>query len=267
MSGHLLSPNMTMTSKKREFFFPEPPNIESKARQNTKLLIVNPEFRDAIEELRKKWGIEEGNPDRTKNITNLPMPDLFQLDNEDAEIPLSSSESFKDAVYKRNTKHHKDITELLKRFKLDREYWIKFLWQYAVYGVHDNDTLFSETAPILRIQTQPESGESKILLELGKNTTLKDVKKSWYAVEAMKKFIYPNKGKFKEWKNIDRDAKIYTLSEQEKTIDEISSVLLKDGVDLDYGNIKKIVSTFKKKMKIKKVGKKLFTSKIKHGIR
>lgn len=243
---------MTMTSKKREFFFPEPPNIKSKAQQNTKLLIVNPEFREAIEELRKKWGIEEGNLDRIKNIANLPMPDLFSLDNEDAEIPLSSSENFKDAIYKRNTKHHKDIAELLKHFKLDREYWLKFLWQYVVYGTHDDDSLFSETAPILRVQTQPESGEAKILLELGKNTTLKDVKKNWYTVEAMKKIIYPNKGKFKEWKNFERDARIYSLYAEGKTIGEIWSQIKDEfkNQDLEYCNIKKIVSTFKKKFGI-----------------
>ena len=60
--------------------------------------------------------------------------------------------------------------------------------------------------------------------------------------------------KFRKWENFDRDSKIYNLYIQGRTISEIWSIILKENeTDLDFGNIKKIISSFPKKAGFKKV--------------
>jgi hypothetical protein len=114
----------------------------------------------------------------------------------------------------------------------------------------------SETAPLVHLAKDEETGETKVLIEIAENTSINELKETWRIAEGLRKRIFPDRKKYKPWKNFDRDSKIYLLYEQENTITEISKKMLKeDGVDLDYGNIKKIVTTYRKKLGLPKGGK------------
>lgn len=237
------------------------PDNTRKATQTFKLLIGKPEFQREVVVLQKKWGVNVGNPNRDKNMQRFEV----------MRVVLPSKRTTKDREmndYPTLMRCHKDLVDLMEKFKLDSQYWIVPLWEYVRTGKFNQES-FSfnlvslDSEPRVYFVIQPVTKKRKVVIELGDDTTLRDVKAAWHEVEELRKKLRIAKPKFKEQKNLDRDGKVYALYEQGKTIAEISSQIFEeDGVDLDYGNIKKIVSTYRKKFGLPRGGK-LVTSRTK----
>lgn len=249
---------MTMKSKSRKLNDVWGRKESAKAEQSMKLLLANPKFKTAVDVLRIKWGVYVKDPQRNDNIKKLEKAHSSPWKHQDVDIgdPDARIHDYPDSPY------YKDLLQLMRRFKLDKNYWLAVLWQYVRTGEYKRGDFYSEAVPIIKFQKDEDGYIPKIALEIGRSTTLKDVKEAWHRVEELKKLIYVKQPKFKLWKNFERDSKVYALSEQGATIEEISSELKKDGYDLDYGNIKKIVSTYRKKLGLPKSGK-LITSSVK----
>ncbi len=230
----------------------------AKAEQAMKLLLANPKFKTAVDSLRIKWGVYSKDPQRSENIKKLEKSH---------SSPWAYSEEVigtPDVWIRKNqdSPYYKDLTNLARRFKLDKNYWLAVLWQYVRTGEYRQDNLYAEAAPIVGMSRDEETGMRRVTLLIGAGTTFKDVKAEWHNVEKMKKFVY-GRPKFKPWKNFERDSRAYELCLEGKTINEIDGILRKEyGADLDYGNIKKIISTYRKKLELPKEGK-LITSRIK----
>jgi len=213
-----------------------------KSIQIREILVAKPEFKEAILSTRKKWGINESNSHKEENIKNLPVGNLLQL----PEVNGPGVES----TYSNKTKHHKDIVALMKKFKLDKDYWLYSLWHYLVYDNFGFGYSQSESFPALEIKEDPETGAWKAKIVCSSGTTLADVKEAWRVIEGLRGIVLPKRKEFKIWKNLSRDKKIYSLYERGESIAEINNILNEeDGIDLDYGNIKKIISTFRKRLK------------------
>lgn len=225
----------------------------SKARQTVRLLFARQDFQKAVDLLRAKWGVEETNPDYDSNIKKLWLRPFWDYT---FHKPPQSANKEEEKCFYTSQKYYNDIVELMRQFKLDYDYWLYLLSHYVLTGVYDiedmqSDILSLDTFPLIDIQIQEPTDKPKIVIELGDKTTLKDVKAIWHRVEEMRKRFHPEEKKFKEWKNFERDAKIYALHKQGKTIDEIYRIILDEyKQDLDYGNIKKIVSIFKNKLRL-----------------
>ena len=231
----------------------------AKAGQAMKLLLANLKFKTAVDALRIKWGVYGKDPQRSENIKKLKKSHSSPWKYHDVGVGELDTEihNHPDSPY------YKDLLNLMKRFKLDKNYWLAALWQYVRTGEYKQGDFYSETIPIIKLQKDEDGYLPKIALEIGRSTTLKDVKEAWYRVEELKKLIYGKQPKFKLWKNFERDSRAYELCLEGKTINEIDGILRKEyGADLDYGNIKKIISTYRKKLELPKEGK-LITSRIK----
>ncbi len=234
--------------------------LSVKSKRAVQQLLANPEFQKEIETFRIKWGIELNNPQRIENIKKLRSNAFVYSDK------LSSQASDDDflIVYQDNKEYYQDLAAILKKFKLDIFYWIVFAWKYAKYNTQEPIEMYSETIPYIRLgRSEFDNKMPKIVIELGSNSTLRDVKNAWCRVQELREMLKLKPHKFQEWENFDRDLKIYRLYENGKSIAEISTILQEeDGVDLDYGNIKKIVTTFRQRVGLKKnKDKKLITRK------
>jgi len=231
-----------------------------KATQRAKLLFARADFQLEAEKLRRKWGVNVGNPNRDKNMQRFEV----------MRVVLPFKRTAKDRQmndYPTLMQCNKDLVDLMAKFKLDSQHWVVLLWEYVRTGKFDQEHLsFNlmslDSKPRVYFVIQPITKKRKVVIELGDNTTLKDVKAAWREVEETRKQLRLVKSKFKEWKNFDRDTKIYLLSTQGRDITQIYRTLLQeDGIDLDFGNIKKIISTYRKKLGLPKDGK-LITSRI-----
>lgn len=191
----------------------------SKLPEKIALLESHPEFNADVRKLRHKFDITKQNiPDQ---IDRLLWDKDFEL----------------------------DVKSLMTKFSLpDR--WEDLLFLYIITG-----RLRREFDPSGSIILQETGNEQKFYIEVLPETTSRDVAKAFKIISK----IWGEKPKKQRGrKNLDRDKKIAELAEQGKTIDEIYRVLIKERHDLDYGNIKTIVSRWNKRAKRPK--KKLKTS-------
>jgi len=232
-----------------------------KAKKVIQRLLANPEFQKDVELFRIKWGVEPKNPKRLENLKKLDAHGFKYANN--PEKP--SNDDFL-ILFAQREPYYQDVTKIADRFRLDRTYWLGFVWRYIKYGIAEPLEIASETIPFVRPgRSIDDWGKMpRIIIELGRNSTLRDVKAVWHYVEELRRTFKLELPKFKEWKNFDRDFKIYQLAEQGKSIGEIwLAFKQQEGVDLDFGQIKKIVSEFPKKAGLKRKPIKLVTSKFK----
>lgn len=252
---------MTMSMSKTDS---NTPNNTRKAKQAIKTLFARPDFRLEVSKFQRKWGVEKDNPNREKNMQKLEFLRVV------LPVVKAGRRGMVMNNYPAFARYDEDLRELGAKFGLDYEHWSLVLWEYVRTGSEsellNHDSLQVDTAPKIQWNFKKIADKRRkriILIELGDNTTLKDVKAAWHQVEDMRRRFKMVKPKFKEWKNFERDKRAYELSAQRKTIAEIGGILRNEyGADLDYGNIKKIVSTFRKKFGLPKGGK-LITSKTK----
>lgn len=141
------------------------------------------------------------------------------------------------------------VTSIIGTNNLSESYR-DWLYRYIVYK--DTSNTFDPDASIIVQDT--ESFFIKILPV----TTLAETKR---AFEVIKKLQYKDKSRFRLKNNLKRDEEIIKLFNQDQSVNAIHRKMLKMGHDLDFGNIKTIVSRMNKKMGNKNP-KKLKTERI-----
>jgi len=147
-------------------------------------------------------------------------------------------------LFVENPKLVQKSKELMKNFDLPKN-WEENILGYIVYDefffLHDPDVLS------LEIESEENDADKKFYLRIFPDTSIKDIKDIWFLVQ---KEINPNKtkSKKKKYKNFNRDMEIYYLHLCGNSVSEISTKVKKNfpNKDLDHGNIKVIISNFKK---------------------
>lgn len=199
------------------------------------MLFLNPEFREKVEGIREKFKTENYEFDGYNGKNGREIASLME-----------------------NVRLINEVENLRKYFKLSKRY-DDFLVEYVV----TDDSLPSYDIEGLRLEeVDYGNGDVEHKLLLTRETKLKDIIKAWPLIE---KELGGKGKKNKSWKRFWRDYDIYELAKEGKTIDEICNIIEdKYGDSLDYGNIKKIESDFRKKIGIAKKYRKykLVTSKI-----
>ena len=102
-----------------------------------------------------------------------------------------------------------------------------------------------------------KDGKRSVYIRVNKDTSLREIASNWKEITKEIKKINGKPSKRKVWKTMDRDHLIYLLASNGVPIPEIyRDVLQLCGEDLDYGNIKRIESNFRKKLNVPKRFKK-----------
>lgn len=134
--------------------------------------------------------------------------------------------------------------------KIVRDFHLPISWADIIHKYIIDCEFITEIAPD-GIKFISEDGNNqpgnKFYLEISPNTSIKDIKDIWFLVQKeFKKYGY-EKTRKKKSKKFNRNLEIYDLKKSGKTIQEIDSITNKKyGQDLDYGNIKTIISNQKK---------------------
>lgn len=207
---------------------PSPKGQNYKSLKNTKhlelfILTLNPEFKEEVENIRDTFDI---------------TLDETMEDTKEAERKVIS--------FIEDDKLNKRVEELRKKFKLQKQ-WRNMLMDYVIF----NETLPNYYIGGLKLEIDDED-EYKLILT--KDTTLKEIILAWPAIE---KELGKSKTRDKPWRKFWRDYDIYKMAEDGKTVNEICSLICKKyGEDLQYGNIIKIESSFRKKIGASKIARK-----------
>lgn len=195
--------------------------------QETKMLIENPEFQEAVLAMREKWAVEL----------------------------REAEESEKDWDFFINEKEYREaLNAILKRFSLHEE-WEELVDGYILWG--DDFVMRDPNAPqvIKKISddvTDSSDEPIEFLIKVSPFTTKDEVLRAWRDAKKQMQETVPKVKKFKLWLKFKRDTMIYKLAIDGKSIEEIcNTIRQKYGEDLDYGHIKKIVSNYHRRMKIK----------------
>ena len=147
-------------------------------------------------------------------------------------------------LFTENPKLIQTTKELIKSFDIPKN-WEENVLGYIVYDefffLHDPDVLS------LEIESEKKEADKKFYLRIFPDTSIKDIKDVWFLIQ---KEINPNgiRPKKKKYKKLDRDMEIYYLHLCGNSIPEISTKMKTNfpNENLDHGNIKVIISNFKK---------------------
>jgi len=191
------------------------------------MFVLNPKFKDEIRDIRNDFDIDSDEFDNWNEETIKK----FELLQENNSLDIR-------------------VEKFRKKAKLSKR-WQDFLIHYVITG----DVLPSYDIYGLRLEIQETDEEEKeYLLHLTEETTLKDIIMAWPLIQ---KNLKKNNKRKKPWKNFWRDYDIYKWADEGKTVNEIDGLVIKKyGKSLDYGNIVKIESSFRKKVGISKLPKK-----------
>ena len=131
--------------------------------------------------------------------------------------------------------------------------WEDFVATYVAFGEMDD----GRNPDGLTMEIELGGRSPRFFLELNEKTSLADVKKKWKDISLLvRKHAGKSSAKRRPSKQLFRDHLIWELARGGKTIDEIWQIMrASGGQDLDYGNVKKIVSTFAKRMKAQEARK------------
>jgi len=135
-----------------------------------------------------------------------------------------------------NKEFDKSITRLIKRNKLEKNIR-DWLYRYIIYN--DTESFNPEESIILQ-------DKNDFFIKINPETNLKDVAR---AFEIIKELQGVKNKRTRIKKNLTRDKEIFKLSNEGKSTEEIWSSMKKKGHDLDFGNIKNIISRINKKIK------------------
>ena len=186
---------------------------------------LRPDFESAIHDLRNKHKI--GNDIVLADSEEAESKKMHLLEMVDSDIAL-------------------DVEKLLLQLKIDPS-WKDIVYQYVIddsgYSYNDKNSYITRNSNGLRMSVDVDNPDD-IILYVGPDTTYEDYRNGWSEITKKRKQTPVRK---RERQNFLRDLYIYTLAKEGKPISEISLFLKvkfgKNG-DLDYGNIKKIFSTF-----------------------
>jgi len=184
-------------------------------------MTLNPSFDKAVLELRKKWEIDT---DYLTSNTKEAQDDWMRL--------------------LENTSLHADVQKLLTDLNISLS-WDEVVQQYVVdgdtYYYKDESSFITKNSKGLVLSVNMEEPYD-IVLHVGPETIYSDFKKAWKKIEKYRKVPLPRK---RVRTQFIRDYTIFTQARNGASIQTIHAVIKnKFGEDLDYGNIKKIVSEF-----------------------
>lgn len=234
-----------------------------KANQAKKMLEADTRFQKAVLDIQNKWHIQRDDPEREENMSQFPEAKTYTL--------IGHELIYSYRIINKEAPIYEDITKILKQFNLSGESWFDAISHYVLFNKFSPGFLGiqeAETEPSIVEDKDPISGLPTISIKLGQKTTMDDVKNIWSGVEEIRK-SYEDEGlvvkkKFAYRKNFSRDSDIVNLYQKGHTISEIwAEIKDKHNQDMDFGNIKKVVSQAKQEFKTK--GPKLRTSNFKVG--
>ena len=148
-----------------------------------------------------------------------------------------------------NSDFQRDVRSLCRARKIPKR-WEDQIASYVALGTMD-ETLDPD-GPILEIDL--DEGSPRFYLELNEKTGRADIEKHWPRIsKLMKEHTGKRPGKTRPWKKFNRDRFIWDMVREGKNLPEVyHAVQEKFGEDLDYDNITKIESEFRRKMRIGK---------------
>lgn len=194
-------------------------------------ITMRQDFKDAVKKLRHKWNIDT---------------DFLSGDSEEA-----STEWLR---FLENNELREDVKDLLAFLSLS----LSWLGVAHMYIVDDNFYSYNDTShwitsnPLGLVLEQDLENPDNIILRVGAETAWPDFKIAWEEIKKIRGIVTPRK---RERKLFLRDYEIFSLAKNGKTIPEICTTIedkYGKSKDLDYGNIKKIVSDFYTRLKISK---------------
>ena len=180
------------------------------------LIFVNrPEIKKEIQEIRKKYNI-------------IPSEDLPA----DEYLKFAESEAI-----------NSDVKALIKKLKLHEE-WGEFTINFII----TNDLFYNRDPDSMWLEQELKDGaDNEFFLRLTPTTSLNDVKKAWPIISKIVKG--DKKSKRKPLKKYWRDYTVYRLfNEGKKIADVLHAIKQEFNEDLDYSNIKRIDSEFRKRI-------------------
>lgn len=212
---------------------PEPGEKNYKSSKDLKCLKplimfgLKPEFQEEIKRIRK----------------------IFNIETEEFDKPSEESDK-KFISLQENTKLNNEVEKLIKKFDLSKN-WRDYLMDYIITDyiipVYDIDGLKLEVEIV-------DKNEKEYKLVLTKNTTLEEIIMAWPLI---RKNMEKNNTRDKPWKKFWRDHDVYKMVEEGKTISEIGTLIHKKyGDELEHWNIRKIDSSFRKKVGIFEIPRK-----------
>ena len=189
-------------------------------------LVIRPDFQKIVNQIRKRW-----------NIGHWELQE-FTEENKDRLVDLFE-----------NNRLQSDVENLINKFNVSKR-WLDILTTYIVYddfvppGDLDPDGLE------LHIDIGKNLNDaSEYYLRLDRTTTIRDIKSVWPRIQ--KELRGRKITKKRPWLNFFRDYEVYKLASDGYTIEEIDAVIQKKfNQNLDFGHIKKIESTFRRKVGI-----------------
>lgn len=191
-------------------------------------MTMQPDFCDAVEKIRKKWSID---PRRLSEGSDAAQRELLSL-MENEHLP----DEIEAMLHKLGVA--KGWTEIIQQYVLDGN----------IYPHYSKDPFITCNPDGLLLERSDDNPE-EVVLRVGLDTTREDLMLAWREIERNRKKYVPRK---RSRKNFFRDYRIYKLACEGKTIIEIHRVFLGEGIDIDLGNIKKILSAFCSRLKIPK---------------
>ena len=160
---------------------------------------------------------------------------------------------FKDTKNKKL--YDRELSLLVKEIKskIPEKWWTgsKDLKKEVEWWLWTNVPSFESKALPFGIKTAPGK-DSRLFIEVYPYTRLEDIKKHWQKIIRPKQLKLRGYSEYDRdpWPNYQRDKKIYELKKAGKSDRKIYGAMYDDNPDLDIGNIKRIVSEFKKNTKI-----------------
>lgn len=136
-----------------------------------------------------------------------------------------------------NENFYFDVLLFMKKYKLEKN-WEDWVYSYLIY---DDETAFNPEGAIIL-----ETKNKEFSIRVYNSTNLNEVRK---AFKVIKELQGQDKKRLRLSKNLNRDKEILKLSEEGKTIKEISSIMIKKGKEVDYGQVKTIIFRMKNRLK------------------
>jgi len=192
-------------------------------------ITMRPDFKKAVEELRRKWNIDS---------------DALSESSKEAEDEWLR--------YLENSDLHSDVMSMLKALKLSSS-WADVTHQHVVdgslYPYNDSSHHITQNKNGLVLETGFENDE-EIILRVGPETVFSDFKIAWEEIKKRRKNTPPRK---RDRQKFIRDYEIFSMARDGMTLGQIWAVINKRyGEDLEYHTIKKVVSDFYTRLKIPK---------------
>lgn len=236
-------------------------------KQKINALVSNPKFQQEILDLRKKWDIPENGiqtqehterwyrkldkatKDYRKNewpkfrneLDKLHKPETYgqyrkMLDEINNLIPINA--------------FHLDINLLMKKYKVGPQ-WHDPIKRYLLFNNPDNMGMSLGVTISKNIDINNPFAE-KISIEINEDTTLDDIKAIWPDVRTHQEMLaYKKQKKYQPIKNSERDKRIYELSSEGKTLDQIGDIINIEFNDaMDHNQIGIVLSRYKKRHNI-----------------